>query len=126
VIVFLPGMNRRREHRGDDQRQSLKVPTFRLLVCQWARRSVIVGSCSRQVFTDRLLHHFTSDPDHQAVQRLRDNGHLVLSCSRSIAKRRTRKATPAVMHQGFDDPPEVLQIQGSDGGPLEIRVKTRW
>ena len=31
-----------------------------------------------------------------------------------------------LMNQGFGKPPKALQIEGSDGGPLEIRVKTPW
>jgi hypothetical protein len=30
------------------------------------------------------------------------------------------------MAQGFGKPREALQIQGSDGGPLVIKVKTPW
>jgi hypothetical protein len=31
-----------------------------------------------------------------------------------------------LMTQGFGKPPKAVQIEGSDGGPLEIRVKTPW
>jgi hypothetical protein len=31
-----------------------------------------------------------------------------------------------LMTQGFGKPPKALQIEGSAGGPLEIRVKTPW